>query len=203
MSSSADADKAEPALPPAELPFGWDVFKRKPAPDAMEPESPPAAELARVLQWHRSELAAERGRAHADADAARAVAADLGVLIARLDAAVSRHDDALRDAGLGRVHRELRILKDQMVEALRLGGITIEDPTGQQFENVADRVDVIGWRHGTEYPAEVVAETTEAIVWYGKAVIRPGQVVMGAPPTEGDGHGNNQHGDEHEGKDRE
>lgn len=165
-------------------PYGWEVFADRPAPAEMELASP-AAELVSVLQRYRSALGAERGKARAAADDALAAAVDQAVLVARLDVAMARHRDVLDKAGLGRVHRELRVLKDQMIDALRAGGVTIEDPLGEPLAKVADRIEVIGWRHGAEFPGEVVAETHGAIVLYRGAVIRPGQVTLGAPPPTG------------------
>jgi hypothetical protein len=173
---------AEPAQPSADPPFGWDAFTERPAAARLELGSP-AAELASLLQRYRSAVNVERGKARAAADDALAVAAEQAVLTTRLDAALARHRAALDEAGLGRIHRELRVLKDQMIDALRDGGVTTEDPAGRPLEKVADRIEVIGWRHGSQYPAEVVAETHDAIVWYREAVLRPGQVTMGAPPA--------------------
>ncbi|WP_067489636.1 hypothetical protein [Actinomadura hibisca] len=194
MSSSADPPPAEPPAetpdappaappvePPADTPYDWDAFAERPAPPELEIDSP-AREVRAVLRRYQADLSAERGRARDATGDALAVAVDQGALVARLESALERHREALRAAGLGRVHLELRVLKDQMVEALRGGGVTFEDPAGRPLAEVADRVEVIGWRHAAGYPAEVVAETHDAVVLHRGTVVRPGQVTMGAPP---------------------
>lgn len=168
-----------------EAPYGWDVFAVRPAQVELAAGSP-ATELADVLQRFHAALRAERGRTRNATDDALAVAVEQAGLIARLESALARHQDALAGAGLGRVHLELRVLKDQMVDALRGGGVTVEDPMGRPVAEVDDRVEAVGWRHGTEFTAEVVAEVHAPIVWYRDAVIRPGRVTMGAPPADDD-----------------
>ncbi|MGI5168549.1 hypothetical protein ACQEU3_29805 [Spirillospora sp. CA-253888] len=190
MSSSADPPPAEPPCeppsepscePPPEEPYGWDAFAERPAPAELEIDSP-AREVRAVLRRYQADLSAERGRARDATGDALAVAVDQGALVARLESALERHREALRGAGLGRVHLELRVLKDQMVEALRGGGVTYQDPAGRPLAEVADRVEVVGWRHAAQYPAEVVAETHDVIVLHRGTVVRPGEVTMGAPP---------------------
>ncbi|MFI6516488.1 hypothetical protein ACIBF1_13095 [Spirillospora sp. NPDC050679] len=190
MSSSADPPLAEPPCEPppeeprgtpGEAPYGWDAFAERPAPAELEIDSP-AREVRALLRRHQADLSAERGRARDATGDALAVAVDQGALVARLESALERHREALREAGLGRVHLELRVLKDQMVEALRGGGVTFQDPAGLPLAEVADRVEVVGWRHAAEYPAEVVAETHDVIVLHRGTVVRPGEVTMGAPP---------------------
>lgn len=169
----------------AEPPFGWDAFTRRPAPEDAEPASP-AAEVATVLKLYQAAVREERRRGRATADDILATAVEQAALVARLRAALARNDGALEEASLGRVRTELRILTDQMEEALGAGGITFHDPIGAPFDQVADRVEVVAWRTGAEYAHEMVAETKDAIVLHNGAVIRPGQVVMGAPPAEDD-----------------
>ncbi|MGK5558633.1 hypothetical protein ACSNOI_44225 [Actinomadura kijaniata] len=167
--------------PSTEEPYGWDAFAERPVPGDGDFESP-AKELGAVLRRYRADLGAERGRARDAASDALVVAVEQGVLVAQFAAALERRADALREAGLGLVHKELRVLKDQMLEALRGGGVTVQDPVGLPLAEVADRVEVIGWRHAPEYPAPVVAETHEVVVLHRGTVVRPGQVTMGAPP---------------------
>jgi hypothetical protein len=188
MSSSAKSSPVEPVDPvdpappaPDGLPYGWDAFAERPAPERMAPD-PPSVEIARVLQIHQSALNAERGRARTAVDEALAASFRQAVLVTQLEDALERHRDALDAAGLGKVHRELRIRKDEMLDALRHGGVTAEDPVGRPLAEVADAVEVIGWTHEPRFDAEVVARTQEPIILYRGAVVRLGQVIMGAPP---------------------
>lgn len=189
MSSSAKPSPVDPAPSasapsgPDGLPYGWDAFAERPAPARMAPD-PPGVEIARVLQIHQSALNAERGRARTAVDEALAVSFRQAVLVAQFEGALERHREALDAAGLGKVHRELRIRKDEMLDALRHGGVTAEDPLARPLAEVADTVEVIGWTHEPRFDTEVVARTQEPIILYRGAVVRLGQVVMGAPPPD-------------------
>ena len=99
----------------------------------------------------------------------------------QFSAALERYQAELTHIGLARVHRHLRVLKDQMLDALRASGLEIDVPLGQSFEQVAEAVHVDGWRHEAQFTGEVVAEVSEPIVRAGGALIRLGRVVMGAP----------------------
>ncbi|WP_242888451.1 hypothetical protein [Actinomadura litoris] len=178
MSSS---DEAGPV--PEDLPYGWDAFEERPAPPDPALVSP-AAEMGAALQLHRSALNAERGRSQAALDQALDMAYDQVALLARWDVALARHRDALAEAGLGRVHQEFRLLKDEALDLLRRGGVTYEDPADRPLAEVEDRVEVKGWKYGAEYTAEVVARTIEPVVLREGAVVRPGLVLMGAPEPE-------------------
>ncbi|WP_242909477.1 hypothetical protein [Actinomadura terrae] len=179
MSSS---DEGERPVPDG-LPYGWDVFADRPAPPDPVLVSP-AAEMGAALQLHRSALNAERKRARAELDQTLDVAYDLVTLLAQWDAALTRSRDALTDAGLGRVHQQFRLLKDDALEILRRGGVTYEDPADRPLAEVEDRVEVKGWKYSADYTTEVVARTIDPIVLRDGAVVRPGLVQMGAPPRE-------------------
>lgn len=190
MSSSAEpTETAEPAeaaeaAEAAETPYGWDAFGERDAPADMELRSP-AMELAQVLQRQQSALNTERGRSRTAVDEALAVAFDQAELVAKLGFSLAGRKAALEEAGLGKVHDELRIWKDAMLDALSRGGVTVEDPTGRPLAEVADRVEVHDWEHDARFTAEVVARTEEPIVLHNGAVVRPGRVTMGAPPAAG------------------
>jgi len=141
----------------------------------------PASELAAALQRCRRDLEAERSAARESADRAHGASAEQAVLVFHLSSALARHDAALADAGLQVVRRTLRVLRDQLLVALGQDGLTVVDPVGRPYDEVADDVRVAGWRHGPEYPGEVVAETIEPIIHCGAEVVRPGRVIMGAP----------------------
>ncbi|MBO2445704.1 hypothetical protein J4573_01235 [Actinomadura barringtoniae] len=163
-----------------ETPYGWDAFSERDAPDEIELRSP-AMELAQVLQLQQSALNAERGRSRTAVDEALAVAFDQAELVAKLGFSLADRKVALEEAGLAKVHDELRIWKDAMLDALRRGGVTVEDPTGRPHAEVADRIEVSDWDHDARFTAEVVARTEGPIVLHNGAVVRPGRVIMGAP----------------------
>ncbi|QUQ67112.1 nucleotide exchange factor GrpE [Kutzneria sp. CA-103260] len=178
MSSSADS------LPPP-FPLDWSSFQERPVAAPVELLSP-AAELAAALQRCRRELTAERAAAADAAAKARADAAEQAVLVHQLAAALDRHDQALADAGLERARKTLRIVHKQMLTALEDSGLSVVDPLGRPFREIADSVEVLAWRHGDEFDGEVVAETLKPIIRHGAEVIRQGEVIMGAPAPDSD-----------------
>jgi hypothetical protein len=175
MSSSADD-------------FGWSAFRERPVPPEVELLSP-AAELAAVLQRCSRDLDAAREATRQATASGVAMVAEHAVLVFQLAAVLGRTEEALTAAGLTNVHRQLRIVNKQMVDALKDADLVIVDPLGKPFDETADVVEVTGWRHGAEFGADVVAETIEPVVFHGDAVVRHGRVIMGAPLPE-------PHGDE-------
>jgi len=186
MSSSAEPPRAEP--------LGWEAFAPRAA--GMDVElATPAAELGAVLQRYRADLDAAQG---AVADAERAgldALARQAVLAFRLETALSEYEPQLRDAPLSSIHRQLRILKDQMLAELADAGIEVVRLAGRPYAEVASYVDVEGWRHRAEYESELVAEELEPAVRHGEHLLRLGRVVMGAPLTAApDGPDTGEHG---------
>jgi molecular chaperone GrpE (heat shock protein) len=162
--------------------LGWQAFREREVPAPVDLLSP-ASELSAALQrcWH--DLDAERATgAEAGAEAC-AAAAEQAVLVFRLSAVLDRNEGAMTEAGLGDVHRQLRIVRDQLLDGLRRNDLHVIDPIGQPFDEVADEVRVAGWRHGQEFAGEVVAETIEPIIKHGGDPVRLGRVIMGAPAT--------------------
>lgn len=169
MSSSADA-----------TPLDWSAFHSRPVDKPIELVSP-ASELGAALQRCRRDLTAERVAAADAAATARAEAAEQAALVFRLSAVLRQHNQAMVDAGLKVASRTLRVLRDQMLSALDRAGLTVVDPVGRPYDDVATAVDVAGWRHGPDFHDEVVAETVEPIIRHGAEVVRLGRVIMGAP----------------------
>jgi molecular chaperone GrpE (heat shock protein) len=166
-------------------PFGWSAFRERTASMDVELRSP-ASELAAVLQRHQQDLDAERDMTRRAVAAGIAVAAEQAVLVSQLGAVLKRGEEALATAGMTTMHRQLRIVQEQMADALGATDLVVVDPLGKPFDETAEMVDVVGWRHGAEYPGEVVAETIEPIVLHNGAVVRHGRVIMGAPQNNGE-----------------
>lgn len=165
--------------------LGWSQFAAREAP-ALDELRSPAAEIAALLQRYRADVdSAQRATDEAKRAGLEALA-EQSVFIAQLAAALDRYEADLAQAGLSRAHRHLRVLKDQMLSAVRRHGLEVVMPLGQPYEAVADRVEVDGWRHDTRFAAEVVAEVVEPIVLQAGKVLRQGRVVMGAPPAQDD-----------------
>lgn len=171
----------------ADLP-GWEAFALRDAPESVDLLSP-SSEVGGLLQRYRAEIdRATAAASEAKRDGLEALASQ-AVLTVQLASALDRYAGQLKDAGLERVHRHLRVLKDQMLAACAAAGVEIRVPLGAPFDEVADLVHVAGWRHRDEFTAEVVAEVIEPIVTHAGTLLRPGRVVMGAPvssrPEEG------------------
>lgn len=159
---------------------GWGGFRERPQPPDVELLSP-ASELVAVLQRYRNDLDAERAAVRNAVASTLSIAIEQAVLVFQLAQLLGRNEQVFAKAGLGGVHRQLRIVKDQMLEALTGGDLTVADPSGRSFDDAAEMVHVVGWRHGPEFADEVVAETIEPIVLHAGKVVRQGRVIMGAP----------------------
>lgn len=162
--------------------LSWADFAERPVTSRPVGLVSPAKELLGVLQQYRDDVNAAEERMRDAVGEVRQVAVEQANFVAQLAQVVEQAAEPLAAGGNRRLHSRLRVLKDQMLEALAEGGITVVDPLGEPFDKVADMVDVLGWRHGPEFESEVVARTDEAVVLFQGAVIRPGRVVMGAPP---------------------
>lgn len=162
--------------------FGWPAFRERSGPAPVELLSP-AVELGAALQRCWQELEIERGRTRDVASEADAAAAEHAVLVFHLSTVLRRNEEALTEAGLDGVHRQLRIVRDQMLEALKLTDLDVVDPVGLPFDEVAHAVRVDAWRYGPDFSGQVVAETIEPIIRHGVETVRPGRVIMGAPAT--------------------
>lgn len=161
----------------------WSVFPEREVPFDVELLSP-ALEMAAVLQRYRSDLDAAQQKVETVHRNGLLQLAQQAVFVIQLAAALDRYRADLKQASLDKVHKHLRVLKDQMLDALKQAGLEIDIPTGKSFDEVADLVDVEGWRHHEDFSSEVVAEMLEPIVTHRGKLIRPGRVVMGAPLQE-------------------
>lgn len=168
---------------------GWDAFRERAVPTGLaEDMVSPGAELSGVLQRSQQELRTARGSAASAAGEARHVSFELATLIGRLGQLLIGAEAPMVDSGdlkLKRLHRQFRVLKDQMLDALQESGIEVRDPLGLPAEEVADWADISGWRHGPEFTSEVVAQTFDLGVFYNDAVVRFARVAMGAPEVPG------------------
>ncbi len=70
-----------------------------------------------------------------------------------------------------------------MKDVLGQADLELLIPQGLPFDQVADWVDVDGWRHSPEFQEEMVAEVVEPIVMRRGVLVRLGRVIMGAPPA--------------------
>ncbi|MBO1334965.1 hypothetical protein [Streptomyces sp. VRA16 Mangrove soil] len=178
MSSSAEAvTAAGPAL-------DWGEFTERPLPEGGDEAVSPQAELAGVLQRRHEDLSAARGEAARAASGARDTVFELATLVGRLEQLVALAEQTLVDGGQARLHRRLRILKEQMLQTLRDDGVEVRDPLGLPADEVADWVDPIGWRYGPQFTAETVAQTDDPAVFHHGAVVRLARVFMGSPEPE-------------------
>ncbi|HJP72920.1 MAG TPA: hypothetical protein VJ914_01555 [Pseudonocardiaceae bacterium] len=172
MSSSADKSSER---------FDWSAFtERTTGPEVADLLSP-AQELSAALQGVQKSLQAAREEGRTVVDDVLKAAAAQAALVFQLGVVVARNTDALQEAGLGKVTRQLDVLRKQMTRALEKFELVVDDPVGRPFNDAEAHVDVVDWRRGAEFTDEVVAETIEPIVLHNGSVIRSGRVIMGAP----------------------
>ncbi|MEU6842634.1 hypothetical protein ABZ930_12305 [Streptomyces sp. NPDC046716] len=170
MSSSADR-----------IALDWSEFAERAVPEGGDEAVSPQAELAGVLQRRHEDLSAARGEAARAASGARDTVFELASLVGRLEQLIAAGEQALADSGQARLHRRLRILKEQMLQTLRDDGVEVRDPLGLPADEVADWSDPVGWRYGPQFTSETVAQTDEPAVFHHGAVVRLARVFMGSP----------------------
>jgi hypothetical protein len=199
MSSSAEPEPAvgKQEAPPQEAPpqeappqeappLGWDAFAQREVPPVAGDFISPEGELISLLQRQEQELRRSHEQAAADTARVREVVFGLAVFAGRLDQLTANAEDPMTAQGLRPLHRQFRVLKDQMLQALTDGGVEVRDPTGLPARQVMDWADVTGWVQRAEFTEEVVAQTHEQAVFHGGAVVRLASVVMGAPQPAGE-----------------
>ncbi|MFJ9542386.1 hypothetical protein ACIRPX_34715 [Streptomyces sp. NPDC101225] len=176
-------------------PPGWEAFAERPVPDGLGQAVHLGHELAGVLQRSRDDLAKDRGRAAQESADVLGSLYELAALAGQLELQLARAETPLVEGGNKRLHDLLRVLKNQMLEELRQRGIEVRDPLGRGHDEVAEWADVVHWRSGPQFTAEVVAQTIEpAVFHHGRddhdaagdddKVVRRARVVMGCPEPE-------------------
>lgn len=164
----------------AELP-DWTAFAERETPEPGELLSP-VAELVAVLQRYRTDLDTARQRGQDAYRESLLALAEQAVLVVQLEVAIEHYAASFAEQGLTKAHRHFRVLKDQMLAAVAATGLEVVRLRGRPYDEVAEAVSIVGWRHHPDFAEEVVAEEKEPLVRYRGAVLRPGRVVMGAPP---------------------
>lgn len=158
----------------------WRQFSPREIPAHIEILSP-SLEMVAVLQAHQSLIAQEQQASEKATNDGLASLAQQAVFVAQFAMNLDHYKVKLEDAGLNKVYRALRIVKDQMMTAFMEAGLEVIVPLGSPFEDVIDEVEVISWHHDKKFSDEVVAEVLEPIVRAHGKLIRSGRVVMGAP----------------------
>jgi molecular chaperone GrpE (heat shock protein) len=141
-----------------------------------------AAEVAALLNRHAGQIrqVTESG-SQALVKLQRGIARGVQ-LVFHLEQAIGASEEHAAAVGFGKTLRRFRIIKDQLKDQLAAQGFTWRDPTGEEFtQELAELVEVDGWRHAAEYAREVVVETREPIVLYQGQPVLVGAVVVGAP----------------------
>ncbi|MFI6344678.1 hypothetical protein [Streptomyces sp. NPDC050560] len=165
-------------------PLDWDAFTERAVPTGLGETVSPEAELAGLLQRRQDDIGAARGVGAESTAKAQETLFELASLLGSLERVVQRAEGPMAESGHKRLHRQLRVLKDQMFQALADDEVEVRDPVGQPADAVADWVDPVGWRQGPQYTSEVVAQTDEPAVFHRGAVVRFARVIMGAPEPE-------------------
>ncbi|NUO80104.1 hypothetical protein HUU05_08510 [candidate division KSB1 bacterium] len=161
----------------------WDKFAKREAPEVADLLSP-ASEVAADLQKFHAKLLAVRNEVEEAGRDGIAPLAQLAVLVFKIAAALEKYKSELESVSQPKadVFKTLRVLKDQMQTVLNEAGIEIIAPLGRPYEEVADFVNVMHWRHHEQFTAEVVAEVLEPIVKRRGQAVHLAHLIMGAPP---------------------
>ncbi len=158
----------------------WSIFQKRYLPNGVEMLSP-AAETVALLQSRLTDVRAAQTSSNEMRTAGLEALAQQAVFVVQLEASLDNYKIKLEEAMLDKVYRALRIVKDQMLTALQEAGLEVIIPFGKPFDDVAEHVDVLGWRHHEDFIEEVVAEVLEPIIFSHGTLIRQGRVVVGAP----------------------
>ncbi len=158
----------------------WDMFQMREIPIEVEILSP-ATETIALLQSRLIDIHAVQTTGDEKHTAGIEALAQQAVFVVQLEASLQSYKTKFEETNLNKVYHALRIVKDQMLTALQEAGLEIIIPLGKPFDEVAEYVDIVGWRHNKGYIEEVVAEVLEPIVFSQSVLIRQGRVVMGAP----------------------
>ena len=171
----------------AELP-DWQAFSERELPelpfDVAADLLSPAMEISAALQHSSQVLLEVQRKANEQQGSALAALAQQAVFVFALSSALERAENSQEEPFEKGGFRSLRIIKDQMLTALNGFGVTIENPLGKAYHEVADNIEILGWRHHSDFATEVVAEVREPIITCAGRLVRPGSVIMGAPPLE-------------------
>lgn len=175
----------------------WSIFKERETLPLEQEVLSPAAEVAALLRVHYVSVTEGRQAEKEAFQTGFAALAEQAVLVFQLEMLLQRSSSsfASSDSGsrlqgrqetLPRLYKSLRIIKDQMLEALTSAGIEIEIPLGKSYEEVADFVEIEHWRHQQHLAEEIVLDVYEPIIRMrqanqGLVLVRAGRVVMGAP----------------------
>ncbi|HLZ57838.1 MAG TPA: hypothetical protein VKR06_12890 [Ktedonosporobacter sp.] len=156
-------------------------FRERPIPFEVRLQSP-SSEIKATLERYSAALNAERQAKEQALNIEVMALVQQANYVFHLAKELGRCEKSLAEASLTRVYDALRIKKDEMLDALARVGVEIEDPLGQSFEAVADRIEVQGWLHPPDCTVEMVVEVYDPIVTYHGRLAQYGHVVMAAPP---------------------
>src|SRR5258708_3930050 len=105
------------AMSSSDEPPDWGAFVEREVLTSVEMVSP-AAEVAALLQRYRADLETVRRELDEKCQAYVAELASQAVLVVHLASALDRYESLLAGAGLSKAYRHLRVVKEQMLDAL-------------------------------------------------------------------------------------
>lgn len=185
MSSSAETnDTANELTGLAEVaqpPLDWYDFSGREVPDVPGEFISPDSELISVVRRAAEDVHSAEQKARAATNEVREALFGLAVLVGRLDQVADDAEEPLLAQRRRGLHRQLVIVKNQMLQILADNGVELRDPTGLPAAEVVDWTEVTAWLHRPEYHAEVVARTEERAVFHDGGIVRLARVQMGAP----------------------
>lgn len=164
--------------------FSFDVHALRPVPYDAESAFLPG-EIAALLNRCAARIAEQNEKQASLHAARRKEVAGIVQLVFFLEQALLEVEPKFKEANLGRIHKRLRIVKDQMKEKLSRMGFAWRDPKGEAYTpELAGLTDVDGWKQSDEYEKEIVVDVREPIIFCNDELVLTGAIVVGGPEHE-------------------
>jgi len=159
----------------------WTLFSEREATLEVHDLLSPASEVGAMLQHHETTLTRMQQEAAEQQRASLQTLIQQAILVYKFAVRLDEVKNSLERSSETRAYRSLRLLKDQMFDALKAAGIEIEVPLGQPYRHIEDRVNAEGWRQQKELTEETVIEVLEPIVLHQATPVHLGTVIVGIP----------------------
>jgi hypothetical protein len=159
----------------------WTLFSEREVTLEVHDLLSPASEVGAMLQHQEATLARMQEEATNQQHTFLQTLIQQTILAYKFAVRLDEVKSSLERSSETRAYRSLRLLKDQMFDALKAAGIEIEIPLGQPYRDIEDRVNAEGWRHQKELTEETVIEVLEPIVLYQAKPVHLGTVTVGVP----------------------
>ena len=159
----------------------WDEFAEREVPPMSIAFMSPGTEIMSLLQNAASDLKQLQAEKEQREHELLAALAEQAVSVFQLETRLLSEDARLTEGPARKFYRAVNLIKETMSSKINAQGMVAENPLGQPYESVQDRVQVQGWVQRAELTEAQVIEVQEPIITYRGFLIRPGRVTMGEP----------------------